>query len=205
MRRSLSAVVVGGCLALLAGCVAGEDSDSAAQDLTGGVAQARACAVQSAYLDAPLDAFKWVAFDKLPEKLQTRLTAAWGDDPFESSSQLMVRNVGQVYVLEQATANGSTIEFFDVNSDPIATATTRGSWLTFRLPYTSPAGGDGGASSTAALQCGYGTDAGFPYDGGSPDASSWDGGSYPHDGGAYDASPYDASPWYPSTDAGDAG
>lgn len=83
--------------------------------------------MQSAYLDAPLEAFKQIAFDQLPGKLQTRLTSSWGDDPFESSSLLTVRNVGQVYVLDQATPNGSTIEFFDVNSDPIATATTSGS------------------------------------------------------------------------------
>lgn len=207
MRRSVSAVVLGMCLALLAGCVAGEESDSAAQDLTGTVTQARACKVQMAYLDAPLEAFTSVAFARLPADLKTRLTKAWGDNPFESSSTLAVPSVGKVFVLEQATGNGTTTEFYDANGEPLLVASTQGSgsWLSFRLPFAPPTSFDGGTpSSSSPLQCSYGSDAGHPYDGGYPDAS--------RDGGAYDASsPYDASahdassPSYAYSDAGDAG
>lgn len=129
-------------------CTAPTDgAGSSANDITGSLANAKACAVQDSYEAAQLSAFQNATKSDLPSTITT-------SNP-TSVARFTVANVGPVWVVEE----NNLISFYDAMGTVVARASEQGSTsLTWFQPNNQPTVCHGASSSSGSP----GVDAGPP-------------------------------------------
>lgn len=138
-RFLLSLASTSAVAALAFGCTAPSDgTGSSANDISGSLSNAKACAVQDGYEAAPLSAFQNVTKADLP----TSITAS---NP-TSVARFTVAGVGQVWVVEE----NNLISFYDASGAAVARAAEQGSTsLTWYQPNNQPTVCHGASSSSS--------------------------------------------------------
>ena len=159
-------------VAATAACGAGVDGESAndAENITGSLGAARACAVKEAYLAAPLTAFVNVDASAFPGPVTGYADAGDGATTYAA---FQVPGLDWVYL----STSGDETQFFSSNGTSLASAYGEGS-----LSWSSPSGPVcAGASSSGDAGYPWGRDASAPWsDAGHP---SSDGGGPIRDAG----------------------